>query len=135
MTTSCSMTTPTISGPGLTAPTIGGGGAISSSGVGGVLLGMVGGSNAGVQTKRGVAGCTTAASIGGMCASGISVTWGNSFADSNYTAVCTPSGDPANSPSAPFITAKAPGSLTVNYFATTAAAASWFTIDCVAVHD
>ena len=135
MTTSCSMTTPTISSPILTAPAIGGGGPISSSGAGGVLLGMVGGSNAGVQTRRGVPGCTTAASFGGFCSTAITVTWGTPFADADYTVVCVPSGGPTNYPSSPFITAKTASSLTVNYFAMTAGAASWSTIDCVAVHD
>lgn len=135
MTTACSMTTPIIGGATLTAPTIGGGSAISSSGVGGVLLGMEGGSNAGVQTKRGVPGCRTAASIGGFCSTAITVTWGTPFADTNYTVVCTPSGGPTNYPSSPFIVAKTAGTVNVNYFATTTAAASWFAIDCVAVHD
>ena len=135
MTTGCAMTTPTISSPSLIAPSIGGGGTISSSGVGGVLLGMVGGSNAGVQTRHSVPGCTTAASFGGFCSTAITVTWGTPFADTNYTAVCVPGGGPTNYPSSPFIVAKTAGSVTVNYFATTAGAASWFAIDCVAVHD
>lgn len=87
------------------------------------------------QVKRAVAGCTTAASIGGVCASPITVTWPVSFADTNYSVVCTPNGAATNLPSAPYWTAKAVGTATINYYAVTAAAASWPSIDCVAVHD
>ena len=125
MTTSCSMTAPTINNAYLNRPTI----------VGGVLLGMVGGVNAGAQTKRDLLGCTTAASLGGFCSKGITVTWGIPFADTNYSVICSPSGGPTNYPSPPFVTAKTGGGVTVNYFATTSAAASWFSIDCVAIHD
>lgn len=82
------------------------------------------------QTKAAVAGCTTAASIGGICATAVTVSWPVSFPNTTYAASCTPSGAPTNLPSAPYIVAKSAASMTVNYFAITAAAASWATIDC-----
>jgi hypothetical protein len=88
-----------------------------------------------IQSKKNVSGCTTSASVGGVCGTAITVTWPAAFMDSNYTAVCTPSGAPTNLPGAPYISAKATGTVTVNYFAITAAAASWATIDCSAEHD
>jgi len=90
---------------------------------------------------RSVAGCTTAASIGGVCVTPITVTWKNTsgtatpFADTNYTAQCWLTGAPTNLPGQPYQVSKAAGSITVNYFAITAAAASWATIDCSAWHD
>lgn len=86
-------------------------------------------------SKRGVAGCTTAASIGGVCSTPITVTWPAAFADTNYSVSCSPSGAPTNLPGAPYISAKSTTTVTVNYFAITAAAASWATIDCDATHD
>ncbi len=81
-----------------------------------------------------VPGCTTVASVGGVCASPITVYWPNFFLDTNYTVNCTPTGPPGNRPSAPYIITKSTAYVTVNYFATTAAAASWQSIDCQAVH-
>lgn len=86
-------------------------------------------------SKRAVAGCTTAASIGGVCSTPVTVTWPAAFADTNYSVTCAPSGKPTNLPGTPYVSAKAAGSVTVNYFATSAAAASWATIDCEAIHD
>jgi hypothetical protein len=87
------------------------------------------------QSKRGVVGCTTAASVGGICAAGITVSWQEPFADADYSVSCTPSGVPTNLPGAPYIASKAQGWVIVNYFSTTAMAASWEAIDCIAVHD
>lgn len=88
------------------------------------------------QTKRAVAGCTTGAAAGNSCASDITVTWGTAFADANYSVTCTGS-TPTNVPSAPFVVSasKLAASVHINYFAITAAAASYATIDCIAVHD
>lgn len=99
-------------------------------------LGLNGNGTSGVyQSKKGIGGCATAASIGGVCASAITVTWFTTFQDTNYSAGCSPSGAPTNLPSAPYIVSKANASITVNYFAITAAAASWASIDCWAIHD
>jgi hypothetical protein len=87
------------------------------------------------QAKRAVSGCTTAGSIGGICASPLVVKWPASFADTNYSAGCSASGLPTNLPSAPYIISKALDSITVNYSAGTQAPASWTTIDCWAIHD
>lgn len=101
-----------------------------------VNIGMNGQNLSGVyQAVKGVSGCTTAASIGGICASAITVTWFTAFQDTNYSAGCSPSGAPTNLPSTPYIVSKTNSSITVNYFAITAAAASWATIDCWAIHD
>lgn len=91
--------------------------------------------NGAYQSIRGVSGCTTAASIGGVCATAITVTWTTAFANANYSAGCSPSGAPTNLPSTPYISAKTASTATVNYYAITAAAASWATIDCWAIHD
>jgi hypothetical protein len=48
---------------------------------------------------------------------------------------CTPSGGPTNLPSSPYVTTKTTSSITVNYFAITAAAATWAFVDCVGVMD
>jgi hypothetical protein len=84
---------------------------------------------------KGTAGCTTGGSQGNACGTAITVTWPTSFADTNYTAVCSPSGANTNYPSSPYVASKAAGSMTVNYVAMTAAAAKWATVDCVAIHD
>lgn len=85
--------------------------------------------------KRGISGCTTAASAGGVCSSAVTVTWPSAFADTNYSAGCWPSGAPTNLPSAPYVASKTASSISINYFAITAAAAKWASIDCVAIHD
>jgi hypothetical protein len=87
------------------------------------------------QSKRGTSGCTTAAAIGGICATPITVTWTTSFPDTNYSAGCSAEGTPSNSPSPPYVATKANGSITVNYMAITAVAAAWPSVDCWAVHD
>lgn len=87
------------------------------------------------QTKR-VSGCTTAASAGGNCATPITVTWNTAFADTNYTVACT-GNTPTNDPAAPYIVSasKTASAIQVNYFAITAAASSYATVECTAVHD
>jgi hypothetical protein len=86
-------------------------------------------------TKRATGGCTTAASIGGVCAAPITVTWGPTLPNTNYSVVCTPNGAATNLPSSPYWTAKTATTATINYFAITAAAASWPSVDCMAILD
>jgi hypothetical protein len=88
------------------------------------------------QSKRTVSGCTTAASIGGICASNITVTWNTAFPDANYTVSCQ-GNSPTNAPANPYIvtSSKAAASVQLNYFAITAAAASFATVECTATHD
>jgi hypothetical protein len=87
------------------------------------------------QSKKNIAGCTTAASLGGVCVTPINFNWTAAFADTNYSVNCFPSGAPTNLPSTPYVSSKTASGINVNYFAITAAAASWATIDCIAVHD
>ncbi len=85
---------------------------------------------------RGVSGCETDyGNPSDNCDTPITVTWPTAFPDTNYTAVCAPSGPPAGAPSAPYVASKSTGSITVNYIGVTGATASWQQIDCVAVHD
>jgi len=85
------------------------------------------------QAKRGTAGCTTAATGGASCS--FTVNWPHSFAGTNYSVACTPSGGATNFPSAPYVTTKNVGSVLVNYQANTSAAATWAFVDCVGVMD
>jgi hypothetical protein len=88
----------------------------------------------GKQTLR-PAGCATAGSVGGICASPTVATWTFPFSDANYTANCT--GDLVSSgvPVLGGVTAKSGTSITVQTVATTAAAAQFTAIDCAATHD
>lgn len=92
-------------------------------------------SDSGFYQTATAAGCTTAASIGGVCASPFTVTWPVAFADTNYKMSCSPNGAATNLPSTPYIVTKSAGSVTMNYFAITAAAASWPNVECTAVHN
>jgi hypothetical protein len=89
----------------------------------------------GMQAKR-VAGCSTAASLNATCDT--TVTWNSAYADANYTAVCT--GD-AITGGVPIIegisisAAKTGAAITVRTISITAAAATFTTIDCTAIHD
>lgn len=87
-------------------------------------------------SKRGTAGCTTAASIGGVCASPIVVTWPTPLPNTNYSVTCSGM-TPTNVPTNPYVVSsgKTTTTVTVNYFAITAAAASFATVDCNAVLD
>jgi hypothetical protein len=87
------------------------------------------------QSKRKVAGCTTAPTLAGSCATPITVAWPTPFVDTNYSVSCTPSGAPTNVPGAPHVSSKSTSGVIVNYVAITAAAASWATIDCEATRD
>lgn len=88
------------------------------------------------QSKRAVTGCTTGAAAGNNCGTDITVTWGTAFADANYSVTCTGNA-PTNAPSGPYVVSgtKLAATVHINYFAITAAAASYSTIDCIAVHD
>jgi hypothetical protein len=97
-----------------------------------VLTGNAGGTHSDsgfTQSKRSMAGCTTAASIGGTCAIPVTVTWPVAFADTNYSVSCQGTGIMGS------VTAKSTTSITVQTMALTAAAASFQTIDCIAQHD
>jgi hypothetical protein len=87
----------------------------------------------GVKHAR-VAGCATAASIGATCDT--TVTWaGTAFADTNYTVTCSGQGITTGVPRIQSLQTKAASSITVRSEATTAAAAQFALINCVAMHD
>jgi len=87
-----------------------------------------------IQTKRGVAGCATTATIGATCTT--TVSWSTAFADANYTLTgCTGNGITSGVPLIQGITAKAGASVTVRTVALTAVAAQFTNIECGAVHD
>lgn len=86
------------------------------------------------KTIRLTPGCTTAASVGGLCGAASVLTFPVPFADTSYTAVCTCTGASTNVPVIQAIV-KAASTLTVQTAALTAAAANCGTIDCVAIHD
>jgi hypothetical protein len=92
-------------------------------------------SDSGFFQTGSAAGCTTAASVGGVCASPVTIVWPVAFADTNYRTECSPTGTATNLPGAPNITAQTASTVTVNYFAVSGAAASWQNINCVAVHN
>lgn len=87
------------------------------------------------REKKNTAGCTTGSSIGNTCGSPITVSWSTSFADTNYSVSCTGGGTITGVPGPVFYVTKSTGNVTVNYMAMTAAAASYTTVDCEAIHD
>jgi hypothetical protein len=89
--------------------------------------------SAATQTKRGVAGCATAASAGATCTT--TVTWTVAFPDANYTCVCSGTAITSGIPAYGGVTAKAAASCIVQTVAVTAAAAQFTNIECIAVHD
>jgi hypothetical protein len=99
------------------------------------------GNSAGTHTDGGfyqtasASGCTTGSTQGNACSSAMTMTWPVAFADTNYRITCTPSGAPTNYPSTPYAVTLSAGSATVNYIAVTAAAASWPTVVCEAIHN
>lgn len=87
-----------------------------------------------VQTKRGVTGCATAASVGATCQT--TITWTTAFADANYTVVgCVGNGVASGFPVINAIGSKIAASISVQTAAVTAAAAQYTAIECAAVHD
>lgn len=79
------------------------------------------------------AGCATGASVGAACTT--TVTWTTSFADTNYRAVCNGDVITSGVPVGGGLTAKANGSVTFQTVATTAAAAQYTNVECIAVHN
>ena len=87
-----------------------------------------------LQTRHGVGGCATSASIGAVCST--TVTWTNTYLDTNYTTTgCIGVGITSGAPLIQGITTKASGSVTVQTIALTAAAAQFTNIECSAIHD
>lgn len=87
----------------------------------------------GIQTKHGVAGCATAASVGAACTT--TVTWTTAFADTNYTVSCGGELVTSGVPVVGGVTGKSTTSVTFQTVAATAAAAQFTGIDCEAIHD
>jgi len=79
-------------------------------------------------------GCTTGSSAGNTCGSPVTITWTTPFADTSYTVTGCVGIGVTNVPSNPYVVTKATGTMTVNYFAITAAAAAFTTVSCTAVH-
>lgn len=102
---------------------------------GGIVNVSLNNSFAVTASKRAVSGCTTGAAAGNACAAPITITWPGAFSNTSYAAGCTPNGLPTNFPSSPYVVTKSAGSMTVNYIAITAAAASWPSLDCWAQQD
>jgi hypothetical protein len=92
----------------------------------------VGADGSGFKHSRSTTGCTTGAAIGANCSS--SVTWTTTFADANYTAVCSCSGVTSGVPVLGSVSTAA-SQLTVLTVATTASAAKCTNIMCIAAHD
>lgn len=84
-------------------------------------------------TKRAVAPCTTAASVGAVCT--VTATWATAFPDSNYTATCQGNGVGSGVPVIGALTVKGASAVTVQTVAITAVAAAFTTVECTAVHD
>lgn len=87
----------------------------------------------GLKHKRSTAGCATAASVGAVCTT--VVTWTTPFADVNYTAQCGGRVITSGVPAEGGLTAQSASTVTFQTVATTAAAAQFTNIDCVAFHD
>jgi hypothetical protein len=92
--------------------------------------------DSGFMQTQSASGCTTPAVVGNSCATAITMTWNVAFADTGYKVMCTPTGAPTNVPGTPYVLAgQTASAITINYQAMTAAAASWPTINCMAVHN
>lgn len=87
----------------------------------------------GFKHKRGVSGCTTAASVGATCTT--TLTWTTPFVDTNYSVYCQGHGVTSGVPMGGGITAKVAASATFQTVAATAAAAQYTAIDCFGSHD
>lgn len=101
------------------------------------LTGNIAGTHAdsGFIQSAAAAGCTTAASIGGICVTPTTITWPTAFADTNYKVACQGVGVLTNFPIISSATIGAAASITVQTMALTAAAASFGTINCIAIHN
>lgn len=91
------------------------------------------GTGTGCESKRGVAGCTTAASVGATCTT--TVTWTTAFANNLYYVSCMGVGAAAGAPILQTTTARTTSNVTVQTIALTAVAAQFTTIECFAIHD
>jgi hypothetical protein len=86
------------------------------------------------QSVKNTAGCTTPAIAGASCATAVTVTWPVAFGDANYSVSCTGTGI-SNVPGPVYYLNKTAVAITFNYQAETNAAASYSSVDCIAVHD
>jgi hypothetical protein len=86
-----------------------------------------------IQSKRAAPGCTTAASVGATCST--TVTWTTAFPAASYSVSCEGDGAITNFPTMGSVTARTATTATVQTMALKAAAASFATIDCAAMHD
>lgn len=94
----------------------------------------IGGNGTGFQHKR-VASCTTGAGAGSTC--NTTITWSNTFDDTNYTVACTVSGGTGAVTGTPYIlnTSSKTTTTTVVTIVNLTAVASSGTLDCMAAHD
>jgi hypothetical protein len=119
-TTTDTLTNKTLTSPTITNPVI-------NSGIS---------SGSGIKHQRFGVSCTTAAAIGAACNS--TYTWTSSFADANYSVVCTGDGRAGGALGVPVvINANSIGASTflVSIAAFSAAAAQFPSVDCIAFHD
>ncbi|HEX3156391.1 MAG TPA: hypothetical protein VHV32_17315 [Candidatus Angelobacter sp.] len=119
-TTTDTLTNKTLTSPALTSPVI-------NSGIS---------QGTGVKHQRFGASCTTAAAIGAAC--NTTYTWTNSFADANYSVVCTGDGRAGGALGVPVVintNSTGASSFLVSIAAFTAAAAQFPAVDCIAFHD
>jgi hypothetical protein len=97
--------------------------------------GMTGNGTSGFyQSVKNTPGCTTPAIAGASCAAAVTVTWPVAFGDANYSVSCTGTGI-SNLPGPVYYLNKTAVSIRFNYQAGTSAAASYSSVDCIAVHD
>lgn len=97
------------------------------------ILGGIGADFSGFKHKRAVTGCATGAAVGAACTT--TFTWSTAFPDTNYTPSCMGDGVSSGVPVGGGITAKTAASVTFQTVATTAAAAQYTNIECLAAHD
>lgn len=76
--------------------------------------------------------CSTAAAAGATCITAL--TWTSAFADANYTVTCS-GHTQSNTAAGPTIESVTAAGFTVRITAITAAAATFSTVDCIAIHD
>jgi hypothetical protein len=88
---------------------------------------------AGFKHSRTTEGCATAASAGATC--DVTITWGTTFADANYTVICSGLTIAQGVPVEGGIHTQIAASVQFRTVAATAAAAEFDKISCIAVHD
>jgi hypothetical protein len=89
--------------------------------------------NTGIQAFNTTTTCTTAGAIGALCTTA-AITLPVAYADTNYRLTCTGQAPTANVPIVESYT-KSNTTFTLNIAALTAAAASFTSFDCIAVHN